>query len=336
MSNRDILAIGTSAGGFEALRFLTREFRPDLPAAVLIVIHLPGHSRSSLDSILTQMGPLPANFAEDGQSLEHGRIYIGPPERHLILDGDKLHLGSGPRENNSRPAIDPLFRSVGLCCGSRSVGVVLTGMLGDGSSGLWSLKQCGGITVVQEPSDAAFPDMPSSAIERAKPDHIVALAAMPTLLDGLVRHPAGQALAAPESLRYEVEVAASGSTSMSEMDRIGRRSVFACPDCHGVMWEIDDGEFVRYRCHVGHAYSGDLMSVAVDDNLQRALAVALRALEERATLVEKLQKQASAGGHSQLADSWERKAKEFEAEAKVIRASIERADEIAAKSARSA
>jgi two-component system chemotaxis response regulator CheB len=335
MPNRDILAIGTSAGGFEALRFLTRGFQPDLPAAVLIVIHLPGHYRSDLDRILSQTGPLPASFAEDGQRLEHGKIYIGRPARHLIVENDTLRLGSGPRENSSRPAIDPLFRSIALCCGPRSVGVILTGMLGDGSSGLWALKRCGGITVVQEPSDAAFPDMPTSAIERATPDHVVTLAAMPALLDGLVRHPAGQAVTSiPESLRYEVEVAAGGNTSMDAMDRIGRRSVLACPDCHGVMWEIDEGELVRYRCHVGHAYSADRMSVEVDHNLRLALASALRALEERAALVEKLRSQASAGGHSDLAASWERKAEEFEAEANVIRASIKRADNIAAKSVR--
>jgi two-component system, chemotaxis family, protein-glutamate methylesterase/glutaminase len=332
MPNRDILAIGASAGGFEALRFLTRGFQSDLPAAVLIVIHLPSHYRSDLDKILTQTGPLPADFAEDGQLLEHGRIYIGRPARHLIVENDKLRLGNGPRENGSRPAIDPLFRSIALCCGPRSIGVILTGMLGDGSSGLWALKRCGGVTVVQEPSDAAFPDMPSSAIERSNPDHVVTLAAMPALLDGLVRHPAGQAVTSmPESLRYEVQVAAGGSTSMDAMDRIGRRSVLACPDCHGVMWEIDEGELVRYRCHVGHAYSADRMSVEVDNNLRLALGSALRALEERTTLVEKLRYQASASGHSQLAASWDRKAEEFEAEADVIRASLKRADDIVAK-----
>src|SRR5262245_57948615 len=117
MENRDIVAVGTSAGGFEALLFLAKELPRDFPASVLIVIHLSNQCRSELDAILTQAGPLPATFAEHGQKLEKGRIYIGPPERHMLVDGDRLSLGTGPRENNARPAIDPLFRSAALCCG---------------------------------------------------------------------------------------------------------------------------------------------------------------------------------------------------------------------------
>ena len=154
MSSRNILAIGTSAGGFDALRFLASQFSHDLPASVLVAIHLSSQSRSTLDAILTQSGPLIAGFAEDGERLQKSRIYIGPPERHLLLEGDTLRLGRGPRENNARPAIDPMFRSVALCCGVRAIGVVLTGTLGDGAAGLQILKQSGGITLVQDPSDA--------------------------------------------------------------------------------------------------------------------------------------------------------------------------------------
>src|SRR4051812_15421626 len=156
MTNRDILAIGTSAGGFEALRFLAREFSPDFPASVLVTIHLSNQFRSELDAILTQAGPLPAGFAVDGEKLQRSRIYIAPTERHLIVESEHLRLGSGPRENNARPALDPLFRSAALCCGERCVGAVLTGTLGDGAAGLQALKQAGGVTVVQDPSDAAF------------------------------------------------------------------------------------------------------------------------------------------------------------------------------------
>src|SRR5262249_52345675 len=158
----------------------------------------------------------------------------------------------GPRENNVRPAIDPMLRSVAVCCGHRSIGVVLTGTQGDGASGLWAINQCGGVSVVQDPKGAAFPAMPLTALNRSKPPHIVSLAEMPALLGRLVRQPAGEARPAPKSLEYEVEIARSGHSSMHDMDRIGRRSVLACPDCHGVMWEIDEGELTRYRCHVGH------------------------------------------------------------------------------------
>jgi two-component system chemotaxis response regulator CheB len=332
MANRDILVIGTSAGGFEALRFLASEFPRDLPASVLIVIHLSSHFRSSLDGILTQSGPLPATFAHGGESLEEGRIYIGPPERHLLVDDGHLVLGTGPRENCVRPAIDPLFRSVALCCGSRAIGVVMTGTLGDGASGLKTLKQCGGITVVQDPRDAAFPEMPATALSLSQPDKVAALAGLPALLNNLVRQPAGEAVPVSAGIEYEVEVARSGRTSMSNMDRIGRRSVLTCPDCHGVMWEIDEGDLVRFRCHVGHAYTAELISLALDESLSRALGSAQRALEERIALAQKLYTQANSSGRTRLAESWLANARESEREANVIRDSIKRLEEFSARS----
>jgi two-component system, chemotaxis family, protein-glutamate methylesterase/glutaminase len=331
MANRDILAIGTSAGGFEALRFLAGEFSPDFPASILVVIHLPSQFRSTLDAILTQAGPLQATFAVDGEKLERGHIYIAPPERHLLVESKELRLGLGPRENNARPALDPLFRSAALCCGARAIGAVLTGTLGDGAAGLLALRQHGGITVVQDPGDAAFPEMPTTALTRSQPNHVVGLAGMPALFEKLVRQPEGQPMPVTGAIEYEVEIARGGRGSMSEMDRIGRRSVLACPDCHGVMWEIDEGELVRYRCHVGHAYSAEIMSLALDDNLRRAFGSALRALDERTSLARKLEKQASGSGRTQIAESWAERAREFEQEAKVIRDSIRRTDEIAAR-----
>lgn len=331
MATRDILAIGTSAGGFEALRFLAGEFSRDFPASVLVVIHLPSQFRSTLDAILTQVGPLPATFAVDGEKFERSRIYIAPPENHLLVESEQLRLGLGPRENNARPALDPLFRSAALCCGPRAVGAVLTGTLGDGAAGLSALKQSGGITVVQDPSDAAFPEMPTTALARSKPNYVVGLAGMPALFEKLVRQPAGQPVPVTGAIEYEVDIARGGRGRMSEMDRIGRRSVLACPDCHGVMWEIDEGELVRYRCRVGHAYAAEIISLALDDNLRRAFGSALRALDERVALARKLENQAHTGGRMQVAESWADKAREFEEEAKVIRDSIRRTDEIAAR-----
>src|SRR5262249_12167237 len=140
MSNRDILAIGTSAGGVEALLFLVDRFRNDLPASVLVTIHLPSHLASSLDDLLNRSGSLRAKFASDDESLRKGVIYNAPPNRHLLVEGQYLSLGHGPRENNARPAIDPMFRSAAGCCGSRTIGVVLTGTMGDGASGLWAVR----------------------------------------------------------------------------------------------------------------------------------------------------------------------------------------------------
>lgn len=329
MAHRDILAIGASAGGFHALRFLAGEFPKDFPASVLAVIHLSSQFPSSLDAILTQAGPLPASFAMDGEAMQRGHIYLAPQSRHLLVDGDRLQLGIGPRENNSRPAIDPLMRSVALCCGPRAIGAVLTGTLGDGASGLQALKRCGGLTVVQDPNDAAFPEMPTTALSRAKPDHVIGLAGMPALFDKLVAQPAGAATPVPDEMKYEVEIARSGRAMMNNMDRIGRRSVLACPDCHGVMWEIDEGDLVRYRCHVGHAYTAELASAAIDENLNRALGSALRALDERIALAEGLRDDAREKGHKQSAESWAEKAQEFGKEAQVIRDAVRHIDEFA-------
>jgi two-component system chemotaxis response regulator CheB len=200
MANRDILAIGTSAGGFEALRFLAGGFSHDFPASVVVVIHLSSQFRSTIDAILTQSGALPATFAVDGEKLERSHIYIAPPERHLMVERDRVRLGSGPRENNARPALDPLFRSVARCCGPRAVGAVLTGTLDDGAAGLSALKQFGAITVVQDPSDAAYPEMPTAALTRSKPDHVVGLAGMPALFEKLVRQPADEPVPVTEAI----------------------------------------------------------------------------------------------------------------------------------------
>jgi two-component system chemotaxis response regulator CheB len=268
MINRDIVTIGTSAGGVEALRFLAGKFPRDFPATVLVTIHLASDFRSELDEILSKCGPLPVSFAREGEPMQKGHVYIAPTQHHLIIDGESLFLGVGPRENNSRPAIDAMFRSAAACCGGRVIGVVLTGTLGDGASGLWTIRQCGGITVVQDPSDAAFPDMPRTAMILVQPDHVARLADIPTLLARLAREPDGTPKTVPETLKYEVEVARSGRGNMKDMDRFGRRSVLSCPDCGGIMWEIEEGRLLRYRCHTGHAYAADVNVRAGDLSLR--------------------------------------------------------------------
>ena len=331
MANRDIVAIGTSAGGVEALLYLAKHFPADLPATVLVTIHLPSQFRSSLDELLSRAGPLPASFAADGMPLRKGQIYVAPPDRHLLIEQDRVRLGIGPRENNARPAIDPMLRSTAVCCCGRSIGVVLTGTLGDGASGLWAIGQCGGMTVVQDPRGAAYPEMPRNALNRLRPDHVVALDRMAALLVSLAHLPAAESKHLPASVRAEVEIAKSGGSKMSVLDQIGRRSVLSCPDCQGVMWEIDEGNLTRFRCHVGHTYTAELMSLALDENLRRALGSAQRALEERLALAEKLHRQAQDSGHRHLAENWSAKARDYEAEMKVVRDAIRRMEAIAAR-----
>ena len=323
MGNRDILAIGTSAGGVEALTFLAKQFRRDFPASVLVTIHLPSRASSGLDEVLSLAGHLQAKFARDGEPLQQGRIYVAPPNRHLLLDRDRVVLGSGARENNVRPAIDSMLRSAAICCGFRAIGVVLTGTLADGASGLRTLRQAGGITVVQDPADAAFSEMPLTALNRAKPEHVVGLADMPALLDNLVLQPAGQPRPIPQSIKCEMEIARRGG-GMDQMDAIGRRSALACPDCGGLTWEIGEDDMSHYRCRAGHAYTAELMGLAFDENLGRALASALRVLEERVALARRLERQAIHSGHRLLAETWAQRAQEHERELGVIRSSIPR------------
>jgi two-component system chemotaxis response regulator CheB len=333
MANRDLIAIGTSAGGVDALLKLARDLPARIPAAILVTIHMSPHFKSELDVLLSRVGPLRASFPKDGEPCRKGHIYIAPPDRHLLVVGERFQLGHGARENNTRPAIDPMLRSAAVCCGSRSIGVVLTGTLGDGASGLFALDACGGISVVQDPQDAAFADMPLNALSRVRADHVVPLAQMPALLDSLAHQQAGEPVPAPAGIAFEVEVASGGKAKMEDMDRLGRRSALTCPDCHGVMWEIDEGELVRFRCHVGHSYTAELMSLALDENLRRAMASALRALEERVTLARKLQKQAESEGHNLLAANWREKADEFQANLDTVRRAVRRMDDLRADTA---
>lgn len=231
MANRDIVAIGASAGGVEALRYLAGKFPSHFPASVLITLHLPSHYNSSLDTILGQAGPLSASFAADHELLRKGHIHLAPPGCHLLVEGDKIILGNGPRENNARPAIDPMLRSVALCCGGRSVGVILTGTQGDGASGLWALREAGGFAVVQDPKDALFSEMPERALKLAQPNYISTLSELPELMVKLVDSLAQPTLPLPERIRFDVEVAKNGHHGMSKMDKVGVRSTLTCPDC---------------------------------------------------------------------------------------------------------
>lgn len=329
MANRDIVAIGTSAGGFDALRFIVSELPATFPAAVLVAIHLPPRFPSNIDSILNQFGTLPARFARDGEAAQAAHIYVAPPDRHLLYDGEHLALGVGSRENYARPSIDPLFRSLVLCCAHRSVGVLMTGTLGDGSSGLHALRACGGVAVVQDPEDAAFSEMPASALRKGSVDHVTALAALPSLLMELVRQPAGMPREAPEHIKQEVEMAKSGRSSIAIMDSIARRSALTCPECSGVLWEVAQGDELRYRCHTGHAFTAELVNIALEDSLSRALAVALRSFEERVEVARNLERQATRRGHAASAKMWGERVSELAGQAETVRNAIRRIGRLA-------
>ena len=310
VGNRDIIVIGASAGGVEALRRLALALPPDLPAAVFVVIHLAPDVESGLAEILDRMGNLPAVWAQDGQPFEGGRIYVAPPDRHLLLERDRMRLSTGPRENRARPAIDPLFRSAAIHFGPRVVGVVLTGMLSDGTAGLHAVKRCGGVAVVQDPADARSPSMPLSALRHVAVDHCVPLSEMGALLPRLAAEPGGDVMEVPDELRFEHEMLLRDGIGIDAMDWIGRRAALVCPECGGALWSVEGGGLRRYRCHVGHAYAAPDLLAAQSETVRYALWNVLRTHEERTELMRQMAADARERGRHHGAAMWEARVRE--------------------------
>jgi two-component system, chemotaxis family, protein-glutamate methylesterase/glutaminase len=319
MPDHDIVVVGASAGGVEALVDLARSLPADLPAAVFVVLHVPPTGSSALPDILSRQGPLPATHVKDGEPVESGRIYVAPPDHHVLLRAGHVHLARGPRENGHRPAVDPLFRSAARHYATRVIGVVLSGALDDGTAGLAAIKARGGLAVVQEPTDAMYPGMPASAIEHVPVDHVQPAAAMGTLLARLTLAPATEPpRPVPDDMKVEVEVEGF-SLEAIEGEHPGTPSGFSCPDCNGVLWELQDGELQRFRCRVGHAWSPESLLTQQSEALEAALWVALRSLEERAALAKRLAEPARRRGHSITARRFEEQADEAQQAARLVR-----------------
>ena len=315
--NHDIVAIGASAGGIEPLKRLVSELPAALPASLFVVVHVGSASR--LAEILDRVGPMRVAEAESGEPIEPGRAYVAPPGRHLLLHDGHVLLRRGPRENMSRPAVDPLFRSAACSFGARVIGVVLSGALNDGTAGLAAIKSCGGLAVVQEPADAAVPDMPLSALRHVAVDHRVPIDAMAALLRRLVAEPAGETPDIPVEIRLEAAIAAQELGDMAQEDRLGKPSRFTCPECNGTLWQVADDSMVRYRCHVGHAFTGDVLLAAQTGEVERLLWSLMRSHEERAVLARRMAGAERERVNGQLAEQLERRAQEYEEDAEVMR-----------------
>jgi two-component system chemotaxis response regulator CheB len=289
MQTHDLVVIGASVGGVPALRRLVAELPEGLPAALCVVQHV-GARPSLLPELLTAVGPLPALHPEDGQRLQHGHVYVAPPDHHLLVDGPLLRLSRGPREHHTRPAVDPLFRSAALSYGPRAIGVLLTGALDDGSAGMAAIQACGGLTVVQDPADAEDPSMPAAALQAVRVDHCVPLSRLAPLLAELVATPAPAASEPPPQRLVIEHLAAThgGMRNMDELSKIGRPSTLVCPDCHGTLWELKGNGPLRYRCHTGHAFSLRSLAAQQSQATEEALWSALRALQEKELLLHKV------------------------------------------------
>jgi two-component system, chemotaxis family, protein-glutamate methylesterase/glutaminase len=301
-----VIAIGGSAGSIDAIKTLCESLPADIPAAICIVVHVGARGQDLLAGIFGKRCSLPVVTAVDGQKLEHGHVYVAAADHHLIVSDDTIRLGRGPRENLARPAIDPLLRSVGLSYGSHAIGVVLTGMLNDGASGLADLKRCGGVTIVQNPVEAREREMPLAALAASDVDYQTPIAELGKLLGVLAVAPRGPSPPPPDDLRLEVEIALGRPVGSGDTARIAHPVALSCPACGGVLSQIKRAPPLRFRCQVGHAYTAETLSSEQEGSVDEAIRVALRIVEERATLTQKMAEDARRGGLRLSADSYER------------------------------
>ena len=284
-----LIVVGASAGGIPALIKLVAQLPAGLPAAVLVVQHLAPDSRGDfIVERLADRSALRCVLATDQAPLEAGTLYLAPPDCHLLAKEDRVLVTKGPRENHYRPAVDALFRSAAVAYGPHVVGVVLTGMLHDGTAGLDFVKRCGGLAVVQDPADAEFPSMPESALKAVAIDYVVPLAQMGDLLTALVSpppaEPAPPALI-PQDLKLEAAIAERHMGTVEQVSQLGHQIPLTCPDCGGSLWEIEHGNVQRFRCHTGHAFTADALAESSRHALEETLWVALRMMEERKILL---------------------------------------------------
>jgi two-component system, chemotaxis family, protein-glutamate methylesterase/glutaminase len=306
MTQRDIVVIGASAGGIQALTTLVAGLPRDFPASLLVVVHIPSYTNSRLPEILSRSGPLLATHAQQGEAIEPGRIYIAPPDRHLLVRAGWIELSRGPRENHARPAIDPLFRTAARAYGRRTIGIVLSGALYDGSMGLLAIKTRGGLAIVQDPTEAIVDSMPRRAIERAAADHVLPVAEIAAALTDLVQQPvmAQGENSMVNTIDAEERLAAVIAEDFAEQASDGRpeeTAIFTCPDCGGVLWQGGEGPLLRFSCHVGHAFAPELLLSQKSEELETALWSSLRLLKEKATLTQQLANRTRTSGYGRAA-----------------------------------
>ena len=330
-SRRDIVVVGASAGGVEALTQLVRELPADFDAAMFVVLHVPRGGTSALPIILKRASALPVAHARHGQRIESRHIYVAPPDHHLILKKDGvMHLTRGPEENGMRPAVDPLFRSAARTYGPRVIGVVLSGSLDDGTAGLAAVKMRGGIAIVQDPKEAAHGSMPRNALENVAVDHVARLGPMAKWLGTLTAEevampdpppnvpPARDPGATKRALEQEVDVASFDDEAAEDASDESPASPFSCPQCHGTLFDHTDGPLPRFRCRVGHAYSLESLEMDQRESLDDALWIAYRALKENAAIARRLSEQARSHGRTTSADLWEARARSANERADII------------------
>jgi two-component system, chemotaxis family, protein-glutamate methylesterase/glutaminase len=317
MARSTIIVIGGSAGAVEAAASMAAGLPAGIDAAVFVVVHFPETAISVLPRILERAGPLPAAHAEHGEPIVHGRIYVAPPGQHMLLNRGSVVLTRGAKENGHRPAIDPLFRTAARAYGDVVAGVVLSGNLDDGSAGLRRIESFGGTTIVQDPATALYRQMPDSALASVHADHVLSPADIGLLLGRLANAAEGE-----PDMSNDLNPRAGDDDYLTEQtaqEPNGRPSPFTCPECHGSLWEASDGDGVRFRCRVGHAYNPDSLLAEQDEALEAALWAALRALEEHLSLTNRMAARAEQRGNATSSMLFRERAADAEQRAGVIR-----------------
>jgi two-component system chemotaxis response regulator CheB len=326
MSGHDIIVIGASAGGVETLSQLVGDLPKDLPAAIFIVVHFPRWGKSVLPDILNRKGDLPAAHATDSEVIVPGRIYVAPPDYHLVVKRGYIRLVQGPMENSCRPAVDPLFRTAAKAYGQRVIGVILSGTLDDGTAGLMDVKHYGGVAVVQDPKDALFSGMPSSAVENVKVDYVLPLSLIAPTLVQLAHEPVAKegAKTVPSESEMEMEpdVVELDGAAMRSRGKRGTPSNFTCPDCGGTLYQLHERELLQFRCRVGHAFSVANLLAHQSEAQEEALWTAIRSLEERGELMRQMATKAREGHRTLSAQRFEAQAVEALQNADLIRQAL--------------
>ena len=306
MAKFPIVVIGASAGGIEALRAVLEGLADSVPAAIAAVIHI-GPYAAQLPGSLHNATKLPIRYAEDGEILQTGTVYLAPPDRHLLVNDTTLTLSHGPRENFTRPAVDPLFRSAAEYFGPVTIGLILSGNLSDGTAGLWEIKRRGGIAIVQDPAEAEYPGMPQSASQHVPVDYCVSAKDIGALISKLAVQLAAKAPASRESV---------GEKPMSYSAQ--KPVALVCPECGGAMRQEQSGSFLQYRCHIGHVFARNDLAAAQLDSLEKSFGTALRQLKERIDLCQHSAKAARGDQQDGHAEQWDQAAEEAASRVRMI------------------
>jgi two-component system, chemotaxis family, protein-glutamate methylesterase/glutaminase len=324
MSGHDIVVIGSSAGGVKALGSIVSNLPSDIDAAIFIVQHLAPNSPSFLPQIFQDVGSLPAIHPADNEQIVRGRIYVAPPDFHLLIKKGYVRVVRGPQENRFRPAIDALFRSAARTYGPRVLAVVLTGYLDDGTVGLQAVKKRGGVAIVQDPGEAEYPAMPRSALRYVQVDHCAPLAQIPALLMELVNQEVieQQAGAISKAMEFESDIAEQEMNTkefLENVEQIGSRTTYGCPECGGSIWQIGTEDPLRFRCHIGHSFTAGPFLAEQTEYLENTLWSAVRVLEEKVTLSRQIAQRMTDSGRLSAAAKYQEHADDLDKEVSIIR-----------------